>query len=455
MWARFPRRRPPARTAAMKRLVLALCLLFPLAAPAQETGPLRIEITDGVVEPLPLAVPPFHGTDKIAEEVRQVVIADLTGTSLFRALPDDAMIARPDSFATPVAYADWRAINAQALVTAEVAVIPASGETPEEVSVKFRLFDVVAGEPLGEGMQFETARADWRRAAHKMADQVYARLTGETPYFDSRVAFVQETGPKDARLKRLGVMDYDGGNIAWLTDDSALVLSPRMAPDGRSVLYTSFETGFPQIRLMDVESVTSRALTDGADSMAFAPRFSPDRRWVVYSREERGNSDIWLMDAATAAARPLVEGPGIDTSPDFSPDGTRIVFESDRSGSQQLYTMPIEGGEPARISFGEGRYSTPVWSPQGDVIAFTRQVDDTFHIGTMRVDGTEEKMLTESFLDEGPSWAPNGRVVMFTRVTPGGDGEPRLHSVDITGRNMRPLELDFAASDPFWGPLLP
>ncbi|MDO5613279.1 MAG: Tol-Pal system beta propeller repeat protein TolB [Paracoccus sp. (in: a-proteobacteria)] len=440
--------------------VIPFCALLtaalPLAAPAfaqDQEGPLRIEITDGVTEPMPLAIAPFHGDADMAAKVRQVVIDDLTGTSLFRAIPDEAHITTPASFRSPVAYADWRAINAQALVTGDVAV---TGEgDAAEVTVKFRLFDVVAGQPLGEGMQFVTAHADWRRAAHKIADQIYARLTGEGPYFDSRVAFIQETGPKDARRMRLGVMDFDGANPVWLTDDSHLVLSPRFSPDGTSILFTSFETGVPQIRVMDVESVTSRPLTSARDSMAFAPRWSPDGRWIVYSREKRGNSDIWLMDAATGAARPLAESPGIDTSPDFSPDGSQIVFESDRSGTQQLYVQPLTGSEPARISFGEGRYSSPVWSPRGDMIAFTRQNGDTFHIGAMRTDGSGERSLTESFLDESPSWAPNGRVVMFTRVTPGGDGAPRLHSVDITGRNMRPLDLDFAASDPSWGPLLP
>ncbi|MDO5632095.1 MAG: Tol-Pal system beta propeller repeat protein TolB [Paracoccus sp. (in: a-proteobacteria)] len=438
--------------------VIPFCALLtaalPLAVPAfAQDGPLRIEITDGITEPMPLAIAPFHGDEQMAAEVQQVVIADLTGTSLFRAIPSDAHIATPASFRSPVAYAEWRAINAQALVTGDVTVT-GEGEAAE-VTVKFRLFDVVAGQPLGEGMQFVTARADWRRAAHKIADQIYVRLTGEGPYFDSRVAFVQETGPKDARRMRLGVMDFDGANPVWLTDDSNLVLSPRFSPDGSSILFTSFETGLPQIRVMDVASVTSRALTAARDSMAFAPRWSPDGRWIVYSREKRGNSDIWLMDVATGAARPLAESPGIDTSPDFSPDGSQIVFESDRSGTQQLYVQPLTGGEATRISFGEGRYSSPVWSPRGDMIAFTRQNGDTFHIGAMRIDGSEERSLTESFLDEGPSWAPNGRVVMFTRVTPGGDGAPRLHSVDITGRNMRPLDLDFAASDPSWGPLLP
>ncbi|MBU3030059.1 Tol-Pal system beta propeller repeat protein TolB [Paracoccus marinaquae] len=429
-------------------LGLTAAPLAGLPALAQD-APLRIEITDGVVEPMSIALPAFFGDAEIAGKIRAVVADDLTGTGLFREIPAEAQIARPDSFAEAVAYEDWRAIDAQVLVTAEVA------RSGEGISVRFRLFDVFAGQPQGDGMQFDARAADWRRAAHKIADQIYTRLTGEAPYFDSRVAFVQETGPKNARIKRIGVMDYDGANILWMTDSSSLVLAPRFSPDGRSLLYTSFDSGFPQIRVMDVATVASRPLTQGGDSMAFAPRYSPDGRWVVYSLEQGGNTDIWLMDAATGAQRPLTDAPSIETSPSFSPDGRRVVFESDRSGTPQLYIVGIEGGEPSRISFGEGRYGTPAWSPKGDLIAYTRQVGERFHIGVMRTDGSGEKNLTESFLDEGPSWAPNGRVVMFTRVTPGGSGQPRLHSVDITGRNMRPLDLDFAASDPSWGPLMP
>ncbi|MDP5307608.1 Tol-Pal system beta propeller repeat protein TolB [Paracoccus spongiarum] len=438
----------------LRHLTIALALgltALPLAAPRAQAqdAPLRIEITDGVVEPMSIAIPAFHGDAEIAGRIRQVVADDLTGTGLFREIPSEAMIARPDSFDAAVAYDDWRAINAQALVAAEVT------GAGEQISVKFRLFDVFAGQPQGDGMQFDARAADWRRAAHKIADQIYARLTGETPYFDSRVAFVQETGPKSARIKRIGVMDYDGANILWMTDSASLVLAPYFSPDGKSLLYTSFDSGFPQIRVMDVASVTSRPLTQGGDSMAFAPRYSPDGRWIAYSLEKGGDTDIWLMDSATGAQRPLTDSPSIETSPSFSPDGQRIVFESDRSGTPQLYVVGLDGGEPARISFGEGRYGAPAWSPKGDLIAYTRQLGERFHIGVMRVDGSDEKNLTESFLDEGPTWAPNGRVVMFTRVAPGGNGQPKLHSVDITGRNMRPLDLDFAASDPSWGPLMP
>ncbi|TJZ90738.1 Tol-Pal system protein TolB [Paracoccus gahaiensis] len=436
----------PSILASALALAAALLPAGPLLA---QDAPLRIEITDGVIEPMTIAIPAFHGDAEIAARVRAVVAEDLTGTGLFREIPAEAQVARPGSFAEAVSYEDWRAVDAQALVSAEVR------QMGENISVRFRLFDVVSGQPQGDGMQFDARASDWRRAAHKIADQIYARLTGEKPYFDSRVAFVQETGPKNARIKRIGVMDYDGANILWMTDSSSLVLAPKFSPDGRRLLYTSYDSGFPQIQLMDVASVSARPLTQDASTMAFAPTFSPDGRWVAYSREQGGNTDIWLMDVATGAQRPLTNSPAIDTSPGFSPDGQRVVFESDRSGTPQLYIMGLDGAEPVRISFGEGRYGTPAWSPKGDMVAFTKQIGDRFHIGVMRTDGSSEQMLTESFLDEGPTWAPNGRVVMFTRVTPGGNGQPRLHSVDITGRNMRPMNLDFAASDPSWGPLMP
>lgn len=433
--------------------VMALAGLGLAAPVAAQDGPLRIEITNGVIEPMPFAIAAFHdegGAGEYLAQVQSLIAADLSGTGLFREIPASAHIARPESFDAPVSYEDWKAINAQALITGAVRV------EGGKVIVKFRLFDVFAGQPLGDGMQFDAGTGNWRRAAHKAADQVYARLTGEGPYFDSRVAFVQESGPKDARRKRIGIMDYDGANAKFLTDNSALVLKPRFSPDGSRLLYTSYASGFPQAMMIDVNSLGVRQLSGMQQgTMSFSPRFSPDGRWILYSLEQGGNTDIYQMDAASGAQRALTNAPSIETSPSYSPDGRQIVFESDRSGTPQLYIMGANGGEPKRISFGEGRYGTPVWSPRGDMIAFTRQVSGKFHIGVMRTDGSEEKMLTESFLDEGPTWAPNGRVVMFTRVTPGGNGQPFLHSVDITGRNMRPVKISGAASDPDWGPLLP
>ncbi|SPF75866.1 Dipeptidyl-peptidase 5 [Aliiroseovarius pelagivivens] len=432
--------------------LLAVGGLAPTAAAAQSGGPLRIEITDGVIEPLPFAIPEFvaedGGSSDIARSISRVIAADLASTGLFREIPQDAFISGVSNFSSPVAYADWKAINAQALITGAVS---SSGGN---INVKFRVYDVFSGQPLGEGLQFAGAAGGWRRMAHKVADIVYSRITGESGYFDSRVVFVAESGPKNARRKRLAIMDYDGANVQYLTDSSALVLAPRFSPQGDRVLYTSYETGFPQVYLLDVATVGRRVLSSQEGTMTFAPRFSPDGRTVVYSLSAGGNTDLYIMDIASGQARRLTQAPSIETAPSFSPDGSKIVFESDRSGNQQLYVMPATGGEATRISFGQGRYGTPVWSPRGDLIAFTKQNAGRFHIGVMRTDGSEERLLTASFLDEGPTWSPNGRVIMFTRESQGASGEAALYSVDITGRNLRRVLTEGAASDPAWSPLL-
>ncbi|TMV07692.1 Tol-Pal system protein TolB [Ruegeria sediminis] len=423
-----------------------------LAAPAHAQGqPLRIVIDEGVIEPMPFAVPDFvpdsAAAADYAREISRVISADLTGTGLFREISSDAFISRVSSFEAPVQFADWKAINAQALVTGAVNV---SGN---RLSVRFRIWDVFSGAELGSGLQFAGTTDGWRRMAHKVADQVYSRITGEGAYFDSRVAFVSESGPKDQRRKRLAIMDYDGANVQYLTDSSSIVLAPRFSPAGDRLLYTSYESGTPRIYVLDVNRVQRQVLPTQEGTMSFAPRFAPDGKTVLYSLAQGGNTDLWRMDISTGNSVRLTSAPSIETAPSYSPDGSRIVFESDRSGTPQLYVMPANGGEATRISFGQGRYGTPVWSPRGDLIAFTKQNKGRFHIGVMRIDGSEERLLTASFLDEGPTWSPNGRVIMFTRETQGASGQSSLYSVDISGRNLRPVRTPDGASDPSWSPL--
>lgn len=437
----------------LTHLLAGLALALGIAPAIAQDGPLRIEITEGVIEPLPFAIPVFIAENAAAQEyaaqLSQVVAADLQGTGLFRQIPRDAFISNVTNFDAPVQYADWKAINAQALITGAVSVAEGG-----RVNVKFRLFDVFSEAPLGDGLQLGGTTTSWRRIAHKVADQVYSRITGEGGYFDSRVVYVHEDGPKNARQKRLAVMDYDGANVQYLTDSASIVLAPRFSPDGNRVIYTSYETGFPKIYIMDVGTVQRRILDDQPGTMTFAPRFAPDGQTVVFSLERGGNTDIYRL-VPGGAAQALTNAPSIETAPSYAPDGSQIVFESDRSGTQQLYKMPAGGGEPTRISFGEGRYGTPVWSPRGDLIAFTKQHQGRFHIGVMRTDGSEERLLTASFLDEGPTWSPNGRVIMFTRSGSGAGGESALFSVDISGRNLKRVPTPGAASDPAWSPLLP
>ncbi len=424
-----------------------------MTLPSVGRAELNLELKDGVIEPLPFAVPDFvaenGGAGEYASQIARVVAADLTGTGLFREIPKNAFISNITNFNSPVQYADWKAINAQALIVG--AVTMGSGG---RLTVKFRLFDVFSGAPLGEGLQFGGTTKSWRRMAHKVADAAYSRITGEGPYFDSRVVFVSETGPKNARQKRLAIMDYDGANVQYLTDSRSIVLAPRFSPTGDRVLYTSYETGFPKIYVLDVATVGRRVLADQPGTMTFAPRFSPDGQTVVYSLSRGGNTDIYKMSVSGGNAVRLTSEPSIETAPSFSPDGKQIVFESDRSGNQQLYIMSANGGEARRISFGKGRYGTPVWSPRGDLVAFTKQNKGRFHIGVMRLDGSEERLLTSSFLDEGPTWSPNGRVIMFMRETAGASGASSLYSVDISGRNLKRVKTPGGASDPAWSPLL-
>ncbi len=436
--------------------VMTLLLAAMIAAvtmPSASRAELNLELKDGVIEPMPFAVPDFvaenGGAGEYASQIARVVAADLTGTGLFREIPKNAFISNVTNFNSPVQYADWKAINAQALIVG--AVTMGSGG---RLTVKFRLFDVFSGAPLGEGLQFGGTTKSWRRMAHKVADAAYSRITGEGPYFDSRVVFVSETGPKNARQKRLAIMDYDGANVQYLTDSRSIVLAPRFSPTGDRVLYTSYETGFPKIYVLDVATVGRRVLADQPGTMTFAPRFSPDGQTVVYSLSRGGNTDIYKMSVGGGNAVRLTSEPSIETAPSFSPDGKQIVFESDRSGNQQLYVMSANGGEARRISFGKGRYGTPVWSPRGDLVAFTKQNKGRFHIGVMRLDGSEERLLTASFLDEGPTWSPNGRVIMFMRETAGANGSSSLYSVDISGRNLQRVKTPGGASDPAWSPLL-
>ena len=416
-----------------------------------ETKPLMIEITQGIIKPMPIALSQFTAigdtTPQYVDQITSVIMADLVGSGLFREIPRSAHVSANTNFNNPVKFSDWRVINVDALITGSVNI------QGDKLILQFRLFDVFAQKPLGEGLQFQASIGNWRRMAHKISDAVYSRLTGEAAYFDSRVVYISEQGPKNARKKRLTIMDYDGANSRFLTDDNDIVLAPRFSPNNEEIVYTSYETGVPKVYLMNVDTLNKRVLDD-QPGMTFAPRFSPDGRNVVMSLTDRGNTDIYSVVLESRRKTRLTSGPSIDTAPSFSPDGKQIVFESDRGGRQQIYIMSSSGGDATRISFGKGSYGTPVWSPRGDMIAFTKISQGRFHIGVMRTDGSNERLLTASFLDEGPTWSPNGRVIMFFRESAGTNGAPEIFSVDVTGRNLKRVKTIANGSDPSWSGLL-
>lgn len=417
--------------------------------PAIASAQLKIDITRGNVDPMPIAITGLTGDTSTGNNITQVIAADLERSGLFRPISPAAFIERITNGDSIPRYADWRQINAQALVTGTV--VPQG----DRLRASFRLWDVL-GEQQVAGKEYNTFARNWRRIAHLMADEIYKRLTGEEGYFDTRIVYVAESGPAQRRVKRLAIMDQDGENHKYLTDGSVLVLTPRFSPNTQEILYMSYAGRQPRVFLRDLQ--TGREESMGRfDGMSFAPRFNHDGSRMLMSIASGGNTNIHEMDLRSRQMRALTSGGGLDTSPSYSPDGSKIVFNSDRGGSQQLYTMDSNGGNVQRISFGTGRYATPVWSPRGDLIAFTKMAGGQFYIGVMRADGSGERLLTQSWLDEGPSWAPNGRVLVFSREfkSYGGAKRARLYSVDVTGYNLREIMTPLDASDPAWSPLLP
>jgi TolB protein len=410
----------------------------------------QLDVSQGNFQPMPIGLPDFiggtAGDGETARGATQIITANLRRCGLFAPIDPAAYIEKIASVDAVPRFPDWRAINAQALVTGRM-----TRQNDGRLKAEFRLWDVVAGQQLA-GQQYFTTPDNWRRIAHIISDAIYERLTGEKGYFDSRVVFVDETGPAERRIKRLAIMDQDGANVRYLTRGDDLVLTPRFSPSTQEITYMAYGQGDPRVYLLNIET-NQREIVGNFPGMSFSPRFSPDGQRVIMSLQEGGNSNIFVMDLRSKAMTRLTDTPAIDTAPSYSPNATQICFESDRGGKPQIYIMGASGGAAHRISFGDGSYSTPVWSPRGDYIAFTRQSGGKFAIGVMKPDGSGERVLTEGFHNEGPTFAPNGRVIMFFR-DPGGNAGPSLLTVDISGRNEQRVPTPSFASDPAWSPLL-
>lgn len=434
----------------MKTLHALVAFLIAIVCTHPAHAALRIDITRGNIEPLPIALPDLAGSS-VGADIMRVVAADLERSGLFKPIDKTAHIEQITAQTSIPRFGDWRRINAAALVTGT-----ALSEGGEKVRVSFRLWDVVGEEQIA-GKEYNTFRSNWRRIAHIMADEIYKRLTGENGYFDSRIVYIAESGPDLKRVKRLAIMDQDGENHKFLTDGRVLVLTPRFSPNSQEILYLSYAGRQPRVFLRDLQTGREESLGT-FEGMSFAPRFANDGNSIIMSIANGGNTQIYRMDLRSRRMIRLTDSTGINTSPSYSPDGSEIVFNSDRGGSQQLYAMNADGSNVRRISFGNGKYGTPVWSPRGDLIAFTKMSGGRFYIGVMRPDGSGERLLTESYLDEGPSWSPNGRVIAFHRQQPnsgGRMGSTRIYTIDLTGYNLRQAVTPMDASDPAWSPLLP
>lgn len=386
-------------------------------------------------------------TDQLGRQIADIISANLERSGLYAPLGPSSVRGITMAEVTAPRYADWTARNADNVVHGFVRATGTGG-----LIVGCYLYDTVLGTELVR-QGYEIQAGDWRRAAHKCSDAIYSRLSGEAPFFDSRIAYIAESGPKANRIKRLAIMDSDGGNHRFITNGQALAISPRFSPDYKKIVFVSYLNNRVRVFIYDTVTGQQRLVTESYNT-TFAPRWSPDGRTILFSMAVGGNTDIYSVSVNGGTPKRLTTTPGIDVGGSYSPDGSKIVFESDRSGTQQLYIMNADGSDQRRISFGGGRYATPEWSPRGDLIAFTR-LGGGIRVGVMTPSGGGERLLTNSWQDEAPTWSPNGRVLQFFRTSQGRGGKSTLWQVDLTGVNLRQLPTPQDGSDPSWGPVLP
>lgn len=411
----------------------------------------EVHITRGKIEAFPIAIPTLFG-DQHAQEMTEIIKADLHRSGIFRLLDPRAFIQTSDSLKAGPRFSDWRLINAKALVTGHV-VHDAQGQ----LRISYQLFDVYLDRETDRFEQVFTSK-DLRKVAHTISDRIYERIIGIPGYFNTRIAYIAESGDPKNRQKRLALMDQDGFNQEFLTRaETGMVVNPRFCPTRPEITYMAYRNRQARIYVMDLKTGHERPLGNFAN-MTFAPRYSLDGNKLIMSYSENGNSDIYLMDLKTRQNKRLTANSSINTSPSLSPDGSKVVFNSDRGGTQQLYVMNEDGSDQKRISFGNGTYATPVWSPLGDLIAFTIRCNDQFFIGVMRPDGSNERILTKGdYMVEGPEWAPNGRLLTYYRQSRRdrqGKAQVNLYTIHVSGEHEQWLRTTTDASDPSWSPLI-
>ena len=413
---------------------------------------LEVTINQGQIKATPIAITNFVDSSgqTYGQDIAGIVAEDLKSSGLFAPMDQKAFIQDINSInQMGPRFADWRAINAQCLLAGEVE------HSGGKITVRFRLFDSFRGTQM-LGLELSVDEKKWRRLGHMIADEVYKRVTGEEGYFNTMISFIEESGPHGrSRVRRLGIMDYDGANVRYLTDGKHMVLTPRFSPNNRDIAFLSFEKGgLAQVYVYNLANGTKKSLGQ-FEGMTFAPRFSADATKLVMSLEKAGNSAVYVKDLASGTLKPLTQHNGIDTSPCFSPDGSQIVFTSDRGGIEQIYVMNSDGSDQKRISFGGGKYSQPVWSPRGDLIAYTKLQQGQFYIGVMRPDGSDERLICSDYLVEAPIWSPNGRVILYTRERKSGKTRvSQICAIDVTGRTKYELKTPREATDAAWSQLL-
>ncbi len=440
----------------VKYLCVMLLLIYNFNNYAIET----IVIDRGHVEPITIAVNKFD-TDSIkngavGDDITSVIFNDLKGSGMFWPISMPSFIEQTVGIKHEPFFTAWQQTSANLLINGEVIRLSSN-----KLRVSFVLWDINLEKDL-IGEVFEMPTHLWRRVAHKIADKIYEKITGDSGYFDSRIVYVSESGSYLKRVKRIAMMDYDGANHKYLSDGKNLVLTPRFSPQADKILYLSYvQKQNPNVYVRDLKTGKEQ-LVGSFPGMSFAPRFSPQGHKVVMSIARKGSTHIFEIDMNNMLIKQLTQGVNINTSPCYSPDGKKIVFNSDRSGSRQLYIMNSDGSNVERISFGDGIYAAPSWSPRGDYIAFTKiSKEQGFTIGVMKAlacsDENTERIIATGYLVEGPCWSPNGRIIMFAKGWPPKNlvaGKNRIYSIDLIGYNERELFTPQDASDPEWSKVL-